>query len=114
MRPGLFIDWLWGGLNYQIEHHLFPTMPRHNLAKVMPMVKNFCAENDLPYMVGIEEHYRIFLFLKVDDYFTGFFLTIKQLQKVAEIAADIFSKCSSRSLPGERVNVKMLVKERID
>jgi hypothetical protein len=51
MRPGLFIDWLWGGLNYQIEHHLFPTMPRHNLEKVMPMVKAFCAENNLPYMV---------------------------------------------------------------
>ena len=34
MRPGLVIDWLWGGLNYQIEHHLFPTMPRHNLKKV--------------------------------------------------------------------------------
>lgn len=36
MRPGLFIDWLWGGLNYQVEHHLFPTMPRHNLSKVSP------------------------------------------------------------------------------
>ncbi|KAL3080254.1 hypothetical protein niasHT_034228 [Heterodera trifolii] len=51
MRPGPFIDWLWGGLNYQIEHHLFPTMPRHNLKKVMPLVKEFCAENDIPYMV---------------------------------------------------------------
>uniref|UniRef100_A0A914MK60 Fatty acid desaturase domain-containing protein n=1 Tax=Meloidogyne incognita TaxID=6306 RepID=A0A914MK60_MELIC len=28
------LDWLWGGLNYQIEHHLFPTMPRHNLKKM--------------------------------------------------------------------------------
>lgn len=34
MHPGPFVDWLWGGLNYQIEHHLFPTMPRHNLHKV--------------------------------------------------------------------------------
>lgn len=34
MRSGIFIDWLWGGLNYQIEHHLFPTMPRNNLSKV--------------------------------------------------------------------------------
>ena len=34
MQPNTFIDWLWGGLNYQIEHHLFPTMPRHNLSKV--------------------------------------------------------------------------------
>lgn len=36
MRPGIFIDWLWGGLNYQIEHHLFPSMPRHNLKTVHP------------------------------------------------------------------------------
>ena len=32
-----------GGLNYQIEHHLFPSMPRPNLRKVQPMVREFCA-----------------------------------------------------------------------
>lgn len=78
MRPGLVIDWLWGGLNYQIEHHLFPTMPRHNLKKVMPLVKEFCAKNNLPYMV--------------DDYFTGFKLTIKHLQNVADIASEFFQR----------------------
>lgn len=78
MRPGVFIDWLWGGLNYQIEHHLFPTMPRHNLSKVMPMVKQFCAENDLPYMV--------------DDYFTGWKLEIEQFANVARIALKMKSK----------------------
>lgn len=31
---GWFVDWFMGGLNYQIEHHLFPTLPRHNLHKV--------------------------------------------------------------------------------
>lgn len=40
MRSGIFIDWLWGGLNYQIEHHLFPTAPRNNLKKVI-FLKNF-------------------------------------------------------------------------
>lgn len=41
MRSGTFIDWLWGGLNYQIEHHLFPTMPRNNLKKVILFTINF-------------------------------------------------------------------------
>ncbi|CAD6194232.1 unnamed protein product [Caenorhabditis auriculariae] len=72
MRPGTFIDWLWGGLNYQIEHHLFPTMPRHSLSKVMPMVKEFCRQNGLPYMV--------------DDYFTGFQLELQQFHNIAKIA----------------------------
>ncbi|CAI4225900.1 unnamed protein product [Auanema sp. JU1783] len=78
MRPGAFIDWLWGGLNYQIEHHLFPTMPRHNLSKVMPMVKDFCKENDLPYMV--------------DDYFTGWRLGVEQFANVARIARKMKEK----------------------
>ncbi|CAK5066541.1 unnamed protein product [Meloidogyne enterolobii] len=43
MRPGLVIDWLWGGLNYQIEHHLFPTMPRHNLKKVKDFKLRICC-----------------------------------------------------------------------
>jgi fatty acid desaturase len=38
-----------GGLNYQIEHHLFPSMPRPNLHKVRPIVQNFCANNDIDY-----------------------------------------------------------------
>jgi len=50
MTPGLFTDWICGGLNYQIEHHLFPTMPRHNLTKASVYIKRFCAENRLPYL----------------------------------------------------------------
>jgi fatty acid desaturase len=38
-----------GGLDYQIEHHLFPTMPRPNLRKAQPLVRAFCANNGLPY-----------------------------------------------------------------
>lgn len=41
MRPGILIDWLWGGLNYQIEHHLFPSMPRHNLKTVIFLLLSF-------------------------------------------------------------------------
>ena len=36
---------LWcGGLNYQIEHHLFPTMPRNNLSKAKRIVEPFCRQ----------------------------------------------------------------------
>ncbi|HWT77337.1 MAG TPA: acyl-CoA desaturase, partial [Candidatus Methylomirabilis sp.] len=38
-----------GGLNYQIEHHLFPTMPRPNLARARDLVRAFCLESDLGY-----------------------------------------------------------------
>ncbi len=40
---------LLGGLNYQIEHHLFPAMPRPNLAKAQRLVEDFCAEHNVPY-----------------------------------------------------------------
>ena len=38
-----------GGLNYQIEHHLFPSMPRPNLRRVQPIVRQFCADQRIPY-----------------------------------------------------------------
>ena len=43
------VDWLLGGLNYQIEHHLFPNMPRPNLRHAQPLVRTFCQQHDLPY-----------------------------------------------------------------
>jgi fatty acid desaturase len=42
-------DYLFGGLNYQIEHHLFPTMPRVNLKRCQEIVKPFCAARGLEY-----------------------------------------------------------------
>jgi fatty acid desaturase len=47
--PSLWMNWFSGGLNLQIEHHLFPTMPRHNLLKLRPIVQKFCKDNGLPY-----------------------------------------------------------------
>jgi fatty acid desaturase len=38
-----------GGLNHQIEHHLFPSMPTPNLRKARPVVRGFCAEIGVPY-----------------------------------------------------------------
>ena len=41
--------WLMGGLNHQIEHHLFPSMPSVNLRAARPLVRAYCAEQGLPY-----------------------------------------------------------------
>lgn len=38
-----------GGLNYQIEHHLFPSMPTPNLRLARPIVRSFCAEHGIDY-----------------------------------------------------------------
>ncbi|XP_053139052.1 acyl-CoA (8-3)-desaturase-like isoform X2 [Hemicordylus capensis] len=45
----LFNDWFSGHLNFQIEHHLFPTMPRHNYWKVTSLVKSMCAQHGIEY-----------------------------------------------------------------
>ena len=38
-----------GGLNYQIEHHLFPSMPRPRLAQARKLVREHCRTLDVPY-----------------------------------------------------------------
>ena len=43
------VDFWYGGLNYQIEHHLFPTMPRNKLRLARPLVKAFCEQHDITY-----------------------------------------------------------------
>ncbi len=42
-------DFWYGGLNYQIEHHLFPGMPRNNLSAARHIVMAFCQEQRIPY-----------------------------------------------------------------
>lgn len=42
-------DWFHGGLQHHIEHHLFPRLPRHNLAKARPFVRELCERHGLPY-----------------------------------------------------------------
>ena len=44
-----WLDWFHGGLQYQIEHHLFPRMPRPRLRAAAPHVLAFCAKHHLPY-----------------------------------------------------------------
>jgi fatty acid desaturase len=49
IRSSYLIDFLYGGLNYQVEHHLYPAMPRKSLRHARPITKNYCAEIGLPY-----------------------------------------------------------------
>ncbi|KAJ3597057.1 hypothetical protein NHX12_003457 [Muraenolepis orangiensis] len=46
-----FNDWFTGHLNFQIEHHLFPTMPRHNYQVLAPLVQALCEKHGIPYQV---------------------------------------------------------------
>jgi fatty acid desaturase len=49
VRGGVWVDFAIGALNYQVEHHLFPTMPRPNLRRAQPIVRAFCARKDIEY-----------------------------------------------------------------
>ena len=49
VRGGWFTDLALGGLNYQIEHHLFPSMPRPNLRRSQALISDFCRDEGLPY-----------------------------------------------------------------
>lgn len=59
VRGGILTDWFLGGLNYQIEHHLFPSMPRPHLRLAQPMVRAHCKSLGMPYAeTGLIESYR--------------------------------------------------------
>merc|ERR1719514_2724 len=60
-----FSGWLWGGMQYQLEHHLFPTMPRYKYPKLMPQVKAFAEENNLDFRITNEWE---LLKMNVDNY----------------------------------------------
>ncbi|CAB4060264.1 unnamed protein product [Lepeophtheirus salmonis] len=38
------------GLNYQIEHHLFPRISHCHYPKIAPVVRHFCEERNIPYV----------------------------------------------------------------
>ncbi len=62
VRGGRVVDVALGGLNYQIEHHLFPSMPSVNLPRVQPIVRDYCEELGVSYAeTGLVESYAIAL-----------------------------------------------------
>jgi fatty acid desaturase len=59
VRGGLLTDVMLGGLNYQIEHHLFPSMPTPHLRRAQVIVREYCAEIGVPYHeTGLIRSYR--------------------------------------------------------
>jgi fatty acid desaturase len=49
IRGGRVVDVAMGGLNYQIEHHLFPSMPRPNLRAARRIVRQYCDTHRVDY-----------------------------------------------------------------
>jgi len=49
LKGGKIIHWFYGGLNTQIEHHLFPKAPRFNLLKIQQITKEFAKKYGIPY-----------------------------------------------------------------
>lgn len=59
IRGGQLTSFTMGGLNYQIEHHLFPSMARPQLRHAAPLVEAFCLERNVPYtQTGVREAFR--------------------------------------------------------
>ncbi|KAI8897284.1 fatty acid desaturase-domain-containing protein [Globomyces pollinis-pini] len=44
-----WLDWLHGGLQFQVSHHLFPRVPRHHLRTITPYIMEFAKKHDIPY-----------------------------------------------------------------
>ncbi|MGJ6968433.1 fatty acid desaturase family protein [Streptosporangium sp. G11] len=58
IRSNRFVDFVFGGLNHQIEHHLFPRMARPNLPRSRSVVRRFCEEHGLAYTeTGVLDSY---------------------------------------------------------
>lgn len=59
LRGGPVVDSVMGGLNYQVEHHLFPSMPTPALGRAARITREFCAETPVPYYeTGLFRSYR--------------------------------------------------------
>jgi fatty acid desaturase len=60
VRGNWLIDLVYGGLNYQIEHHLFPTLARNQLRRAAPIVRAYCEAHAIPYAEsGIVTSWRV-------------------------------------------------------
>ena len=49
IEPSWWCDWWMGYLNYQVEHHLFPSMPQFRHPQIRERVKEFWVKHDIPY-----------------------------------------------------------------
>lgn len=59
VRSTPLIDFLYGGLNHQAVHHLFPSMPRNNLRQAAEITRRFCSEHSIPYYeTGVRQSFK--------------------------------------------------------
>jgi len=49
VRGHALTDFFYGGLNYQIEHHLFPRLSRNKLKQAQAITRSYCADHSIPY-----------------------------------------------------------------
>lgn len=84
-----WMDWFHGGLQFQVEHHLFPRLPRCQLRKVSPFVKELCKKHNLPY--------------NTSSFWEANVMTIRTLRNAALLARD-FTKPVPKNLIWEAVN----------
>lgn len=60
IRGGFFMDTLMGGLNHQVEHHLFPDMARPQLRQANALVREACAHNNIAFTeTGLMQSYKM-------------------------------------------------------
>jgi linoleoyl-CoA desaturase len=59
------LSWYVGGLNYQVEHHLFPKISHVHYQDISWIVEAVCKKHGIPYkshgtmMAGVRSHYRL-------------------------------------------------------
>ena len=51
ITPTVFNMWFSGGLAYQVEHHMWPSLPRHSLPLASKILKRFCTRYNISYAV---------------------------------------------------------------
>lgn len=77
VRGSRVLDVVMGGLNYQVEHHLFPSMPRPHLRSAAPIVSAYCDAHDVRYtQVGL---------------FTSYAIVVRYINRVGLGERDVFS-----------------------
>lgn len=84
-----WMDWFHGGLQFQVEHHLFPRLPRCQLRKISPFVKELCKKHNLPY--------------NSSSFWEANVMTMRTLRNAALLARD-FTKPVPKNLIWEAVN----------
>ncbi|TFB17050.1 acyl-CoA desaturase [Microbacterium sp. 3H14] len=77
VRGSRFLDIAMGGLNFQVEHHLFPSMPRPHLRRAAPVIAEYCRAHGVPYtQVGL---------------FTSYAIVVRYINRVGLGERDVFT-----------------------